>query len=197
MEEKKVIKISLSTFFLILAIIVIIMGVFIYKLYNEKSIDTKKTTELQAKVDNLNGTLSELQEKNNNISNTIYSNNTSIENITTSNITSDNKTTKDTSKIVLEGNYIFENSDVGYEFNKNGNVSILGNVSETKGTYTTTGENEITITLKEESVTDIDTGKTTSTTINRTETIKVVDENTLLLNNTDGKNQKLVKYTNN
>ena len=38
MEEKKVTKISLSTFFLILAIIaIIVMGIFMYKLYNEKT----------------------------------------------------------------------------------------------------------------------------------------------------------------
>ena len=37
MEEKKVVKISLSTLFLILAIIIIvIMTVFMYKFYNEK-----------------------------------------------------------------------------------------------------------------------------------------------------------------
>ncbi|MBR3003289.1 MAG: hypothetical protein IKF38_07060 [Clostridia bacterium] len=72
MEEKKVTKISLSIFLLILAIIIIaIMGVFIFKLNNEKTIETQKATELQAQVNNLNGTVSNLQEKINTISATI------------------------------------------------------------------------------------------------------------------------------
>lgn len=51
MEEQNITKISLSTFFLILAIIIIIvMGIFICKLYNEKTKETEKSTELQAQV---------------------------------------------------------------------------------------------------------------------------------------------------
>ena len=64
MEEKKVTKISLSTFFLILAIIVIvIMAIFMYKFYNEKIEANEKTAELQTQVSNLNGTVSNLQGK--------------------------------------------------------------------------------------------------------------------------------------
>lgn len=72
MEEKKVTKISLSTFFIILAIIaIIVMGIFIYKLNNDKTIEIQKSTELQAKVNSLNGTVSELQEKINKVSETV------------------------------------------------------------------------------------------------------------------------------
>lgn len=72
MEEKKVAKISLSTFFLILAIIlIIVMGIFIYKLNNDKTIEIQKSTELQAKVNSLNGTVSELQAKINKVSETV------------------------------------------------------------------------------------------------------------------------------
>lgn len=64
MEEKKVVKISLSTLFLILAIIIIvIMTVFMYKFYNEKIESNEKTAELQTQVSNLNKTVSSLQEK--------------------------------------------------------------------------------------------------------------------------------------
>lgn len=64
MEEKKVVKISLSTLFLILAIIIIvIMTVFMYKFYNEKIEANEKTAELQTQVSNLNKTVSSLQEK--------------------------------------------------------------------------------------------------------------------------------------
>lgn len=71
MEEKKVTKISLSTFFLILAIIaIIVMGIFIYKLNNDKTVEIQKSTELQAKVNSLNGTVSKLQGKINKVSET-------------------------------------------------------------------------------------------------------------------------------
>lgn len=58
MEEKKVTKINLLIFFLILAVITIIMGIFMYKLYSEKIEATKKLAELQIQVNNLNETVS-------------------------------------------------------------------------------------------------------------------------------------------
>ena len=94
MEEKNVTKISLSTFFLILAIIaIIVMGIFIYKLNNDKTTEIQKSTELQAQVNSLNGTVSDLQGKIDNISKTINSNNsTNTENKTN---TSNNSMIKD------------------------------------------------------------------------------------------------------
>lgn len=96
MEEKNVTKISLSTFFLILAIIaIIVMGIFIYKLNNDKTAEIQKSTELQLKVNSLNGTVSDLQGKINNISETINSsgNATNSENSNNTNATSSkNKT---------------------------------------------------------------------------------------------------------
>ena len=77
MKEKKVTKISLSTLFLILAVIIIvIMTYFIYKLYNEKTIESKKVVDLNNQVINLESSVNNLQEKINSISNTI--NNTSV-----------------------------------------------------------------------------------------------------------------------
>ena len=65
MEEKNVKKISLSTVFLILAIItIIVMGVLIFKLNNDKTAAIQKSTELQSKVNNLNETMNNLQEEN-------------------------------------------------------------------------------------------------------------------------------------
>lgn len=74
MEEKNATKISLSTFLLIIAIIaIIVMGVFIYKLNNDKTIEIQKSTELQAQVNslknqnnNLSGTINTLQENSSN-----------------------------------------------------------------------------------------------------------------------------------
>lgn len=72
MEEKNVAKISLQTLFLILSIIVIvIMGLFIYKLNNDKIAVVQKSNELQAQVNSLTGTVTELEGTINNISNVI------------------------------------------------------------------------------------------------------------------------------
>lgn len=91
MEEKKSIKISLSTLFLILAIIaIIVMGIFIYKLYNERNIETEKAAELQSQVSSLNGTVSDLQSKINSISKTINSSTSNKTN--TDNKSNNNKT---------------------------------------------------------------------------------------------------------
>ena len=99
MEEKKVTKISLSTFFLILAIIaIIVMGIFIYKLNNDKSTEIQKSTELQAQVNSLNGTVSDLQEKINKVSETVNSN-SSVPNTNTNN-TSNNSNTSFTDEQV-------------------------------------------------------------------------------------------------
>ena len=90
MEEKKVTKISLSNFFLILAIIaIIVMGIYIYKLNNDKSAEIQKSTELQAQVNSLEGTVSDLQRKINTISNTI-NNSIKEDNSTTSNVSDKN-----------------------------------------------------------------------------------------------------------
>lgn len=70
MEEKNGKKISLSTCLLILALIVIIvMGVFIFKLYNDKSLEMQKNKNLNSEVSSLNNTVVELQEKLDTISN--------------------------------------------------------------------------------------------------------------------------------
>ena len=54
MEEKGTIKISLSTFFLIIAIIAIcVMGFFIYKLNDDKIASTDQLSELKNKISQL------------------------------------------------------------------------------------------------------------------------------------------------
>lgn len=77
MEKKKTLKISLLTFFLILAIIAIcVMVVFIYKINNDKLSEEHKSAELQSQVNSLNESVSQLQEKIETISNTTISNTT-------------------------------------------------------------------------------------------------------------------------
>lgn len=110
MEEKKVRKISLSTFFLILAlIIIVVMAIFMYKFYNEKIDANEKATELQTQVSNLNGTVGNLQGKIDAISGTINSNN-STENTT---VTKPKENTL-TSSTTLDKKY--ENSKYGITF---------------------------------------------------------------------------------
>ena len=70
MEEKKSIKVSLSTFFLIVAIIVIgVMGYFIYKLNDDKTKATEQVSELNNQIKSLENSVSSLQKAIENTSN--------------------------------------------------------------------------------------------------------------------------------
>ena len=96
MEEKNSVKISLSTFFLILSLIVIIvMGIFMYKFYNEKTEATKKSADLQTQVNSLNGTVNDLQGKINSISDTINSDKSDKDTTTTNDSTQNTTTNTD------------------------------------------------------------------------------------------------------
>lgn len=98
MEEKK--KISVSTILLILAIIAMaVMGVFIYKLNKDKTTEIQKSTDLQAEVDSLNGTISDLQGKIDTISETIGNETNQGENTITSNTSSNKKWNGDITSI--------------------------------------------------------------------------------------------------
>lgn len=110
MEEKKTIKISVSTFFLIIAIIAIcVMGFFIYKLNNDKLIEQRKSSELQSQVTSLNGTVNELQGKINSISSTINSNSSAD-----TNVTQNKQVESTTTKVELDKKY--ENFKYGITF---------------------------------------------------------------------------------
>ena len=74
MEEKNATKISLSTYLLVVAIFaIVVMGALIYRLNNDKNAEIKKSASLQAQVNSLNGTVSDLQEKINKVSETVNS----------------------------------------------------------------------------------------------------------------------------
>ncbi len=75
MEDKKVMKISLSTFLLIFALIIIlIMAYFMFKLYNEKQEQNKNIDTLKSQISSLTSENQNLQGKIDTISNTINSN---------------------------------------------------------------------------------------------------------------------------
>ena len=68
MEEKNVTRISLSTFLLILAIIImVVMGFFIYKMYNDNQTSQKHINELNSKINNLERSTTENNQSNNTI----------------------------------------------------------------------------------------------------------------------------------
>lgn len=92
-------KINISTIFLVLAIIVIaFMGVYIYKINNEKVEEIQKSQELQNQVSDLNNSLNSLQEKIDKISNTINNNSSS---------NNENKTT-------ISGTYKYEDTTISF-----------------------------------------------------------------------------------
>ena len=72
MEEKNATKISLSTFFLIISsVVIVVMTYLIFKLNNEKNAETKRIAELNNQISTLENTSNSLQEKINSISSTI------------------------------------------------------------------------------------------------------------------------------
>lgn len=110
MGDKKVTKISLSTFLLIIAIIIIaIMGFFIYKLNSEKAIEVKKSADLQAQVSSLDSTVSNLQSKINTISETVNSSSTPVQ--------SSNSNSSKTASTSITSNL----DDIKYEISKKKN----------------------------------------------------------------------------
>ena len=185
MEEKKVIKISLSSFLLILAVIIIvIMGYFIYELYNDKETANNKVEELSNQLNKLEDTVNILQEGNN-VSNTSQLNNIDEE-------TSSNNEILDASEsydeIILNGSYGIKNSEFGYEFTSDGKVKFMTTFTVKEGTYTTIGENEIELTFTKKTEWDpmnVDDNESTASQVNEKEKIKYVDENTLILEGTE------------
>ena len=110
MEEKKAGKISLSTIFLIIAIIaIIVMGLFLYKLNNDKASEIQKSAELQSQINSLNGTVSDLQGKLDIISETINS----TENEKNTNDTSETSSKKQTLEEANVTNTVNKTSLIG------------------------------------------------------------------------------------
>ena len=183
--EKKEIKIGLSTFFLILTLIaIVVMGIFMYKFYNEKTEQTRKANELENQVNILNNSINNLQGKINTISTTIASNsstenttsNTSISTTNTNNSTSDNNINAITGDFYPQ---IDGANDASYfSFNSNGTVNLEGNATMS-GTYSI--ENN-TIKIKYTKLTE---PGMESTTINEEENLTIVDKTTLFDNKTN------------
>ena len=118
MEEKKSLKISLSTFFLFIAIIVIIlMACYIYK---EKTNSNKEIADLEANSVNMQNTIDDLQGKIDSISNTINS----------------DKVLEDKNNTSSSTKYI----DIKKELNENELFKITKAIDNKNGTYTLEGK---------------------------------------------------------
>ena len=125
----KKIKISLSTFFLILAIIVIIiMGYAIFKLYNEKKIANNSIQELKSKTNNLEEILAE-EKSSNNIQNQIE--------------------TLDTNNDIVKQlyGYILKSDDLGYSFAWQNGFEPASFYRNTKTTYSSLSDMEKMLTV--------------------------------------------------
>ena len=124
MEDKKVTKISLSTFFLIFAIIVIIvMAYFLYKFYNEKTTESQKVTELTSEINGLQTTTKNLQEKLDTISNTVNSNSSNTTNTSNGGNASTNKINENSN---TTSNTNTAKKSVKYEFTSADNAAARG-----------------------------------------------------------------------
>lgn len=124
MEDKKVTKISLSIFLLILAtIVIIIMSYFLYKFYNEKTTESQKVTELTSEINNLQTTTNNLPDKLNNISNTINSNSNNTANTNSIDNTSSNKIKENEN---ISNNSNTTNKSVKYKFESVDNAAARG-----------------------------------------------------------------------
>lgn len=82
---------------------------------------------------------------------------------------------KYSTEIILEGVYFLDNTDVSYEFYKDGTVEYSTNMSVYKGTYLTCGENDLRITWEEETTWDIITGEESVSKTDGTEEVTVIN----------------------
>lgn len=94
-------------------------------------------------------------------------------------------------KIILEGIYVYENSDVGYEFFSDGTAKYSTSTTEDKGTYITIDENAVEVVFTERTLWDDVSGETTVEKIDRVEKIEIIDEENLIVEyEVEGEKQK-------
>lgn len=130
MEEKKEIKISLTTLFLIIAIIlIVIMGIYIFNLYKANQKSESSINELNTKMNALENSINKSKDEEN-IANT--SNQSSSDNVINNSNESNNANYK------IDGNYYEKNAqgdEPSYTFSENGKVTY-GSLWMCNGTYT-------------------------------------------------------------
>lgn len=191
MEEKNNKKTGILIFLLVIALIALaVMGVFIYKLNNDKKAEIQKSTELQGKVDDLNNTVSDLQGKINTISETLNNDNSNDISNTQSN-SSNSNSKEDYDEIILNGTYGVPNSDVGFSFSKNGKTTFDTNLATVQGTYKTTGKNSVEAHYTQSEVLNEETDERTVSDIDQYEKFIVDDSKNVFWINSDGEKVQL------
>lgn len=120
MKEKKPITVSLSTVFLILAIIaIIIMGIAIYLILNQKTQSDEKVTELSSEVNKMEITINNLEKQ---LENETASN--KEKNVTTNETSTTTNTTTNTKNTVKTGEYTIDGIEVSPDPENYGIASI-------------------------------------------------------------------------
>lgn len=133
MEEKKTIKVGLSAFFLILAVIaIIVMGIYISKLKNDKNMAIQKSNELQTQVTSLSTTVNDLQGKIDKVSETIKTD-TKKESVESKTYTSNNNVN---TKITFDGSKSINSNEKKYTLSCQGNAGIWITVDSTQKSLT-------------------------------------------------------------
>lgn len=130
-------KVSILAIMLVIAFIAIaVMGVFMYKILNDKTAESKRADELQAQMNDLDKTVSELQGKLDSVSNIINSD-------------TSKDTTKESTSYQIQGRYVLNPEDQpdseGREYIFEGNKVKFGSTSSAEGTFKIEG-NKIIIT---------------------------------------------------
>ncbi len=145
MEKKEDIKINIVTFFLIISIVVItVMGIFLYKTYNDKKVEDKKLVEQQAQVDNLSKIVGNLQNNISESNSTPRTSNTVSENNANKNEVKYEITVKDEAKAIIEatknGKTISKEIKMEAMIDKTGimdipNIGTVALISDSGGEY--------------------------------------------------------------
>lgn len=182
MEEKKQIKVSLSTFILVMLLLCMVIGggVYIYISNQEKQQCENQIQSLEQKVKTFENTIKDLEKTNNENENIINEQKKAIDSKTTENTASskpENTNTTNPERITIEGRYKPVDMPFAdppdYVFYTDGRVELQGNAIQ-KGTYNIEGniiKIKYTIQISPEGQEE---------TINETDKLKIVDNNTLL-----------------
>lgn len=182
MDKKEPIKISISTFILVIILICMIIGggVYIYISNKEKQKCENQIQNLEQQVKTFENTIKDLEKTYNENKNIITEQKKTIESKTTENTTTDileNTNTTNSKKNTIEGRFKPVDIPFGdppdYVFYTDGRVELQGNAIQ-KGTYNIEGniiKIKYTMQISPEGQEE---------TINETDKLKIVDNNTLL-----------------
>ena len=157
-------KINISTIFLALSLIVIVfMGVYIYKINNEKVEEIQKSQELQNQVSDLNESLNTLQEKIDIINNTL----------------NDNSSSNNENKATISGTYKYEDTSISF-VNDKFNIR-LDDYSSLDGSYEITDSKTIVCTISSHTANNPDGPQTIDTPQNEkwVITFNIIDNNSI------------------